>query len=163
VLSSDATTAACTALTNARQTRGVSTPWILGKLSAAGNAPPSAFNISVSSMDSSVIVFAPLGGPVTAPLQLKLVNVNTSTPGVTTLILTNADSSPWNRVWMLSNNSSASDDFAARWASFNGALSQNAFPDPVNSVVQGSSCNYPPGMSPPYINTDLQKYVGTSR
>jgi hypothetical protein len=160
VLSSDASPAACTALTNARQTTDAAlkplTPWVLGKLSTNG-AAPSAFNISVSSTDSSVLVLKTFAG-VTA-LQLKLVNVNTTTPGTTTLILTNADTSVWNLVWMLSTSSSQPASlYTAKWTSFNSLMAPNAFPNQVNTVTQGSpTCNYPPGVSPSYVNADIQK------
>ncbi len=162
VLSSDATTAACTALTNARQTRGVSTPWILGKLSAAGNAPPSAFNISVDSMDNSVLVLQPLSGD--ASLRLRLVHVDgTSIPGVTTLILTSFEQ--WDFVWMLATSSSgSSDSYMSIWNNFRanlGAVCANCpkytFPriDNVGPVTQGKDCPYPMGIAPPFQAVQL--------
>jgi hypothetical protein len=160
VLSSDASPAACTALTNAKQTTDAVlktlTPWVLGKLSANG-AAPSTFNISVSSTDNSVLVLKTFAG-VTAR-QLKLVSVNTTTPGTTTLILTNADTSAWNLVWMLSTSSfQPASLYTEKWTSFNSALAQNAFPNQVNTVTQGpSTCNYPPGVSPSYVDADIQK------
>ena len=159
VLSSDASATPCTALTNALQSTDADgralTPWVLGKLS--GGASVSAFNISVSPTDDSTLVLKPLSGGL--PLKLKLVHVNaSSTIGVTTLILTNSETSPWNLVWMLSTTSNQLSQYYMNiWSSFNSALGSNAFTNPVTSVTQGSTCAYPPGVSPPYAATDSSK------
>jgi hypothetical protein len=165
VLSSDASPTACTALTNARQTTDAGykpvTPWVLGKL---GAATPSAFNISVDSIDSSVLVLRPLSGG--ASLSLRLVNVdNSSIAGVTTLILTSFEK--WDFVWMLSTSSTQSSQaYLNVWSAFRanlGAACANCpkytFPriGNVAAVTQGASCNYPPGVSPSYANADIQK------
>ena len=157
VLSSDASPTSCTALTNGLQTTDADykpvTPWVLGKLSSGASL--AAFNISVFSTDDSILVLRPLNGAT--PLQLKLVNLNTSN-GITSLILTNANANPWSLVWMLSTNSSQSTDlYTTRWAIFNNALGPDAFPNQLNTVTQGPSCNYPPGLSPAYFPTELAK------
>jgi len=168
VLSSDASPAACTALTNAKQTTDAAlkplTPWVLGKLSANGAAAPSTFNISVDSIDNSTLVLRPLSGG--ASLSLRLVNVDTSIPGVTTLILTSFEQ--WNLVWMLSTSSSQLPQaYVNIWNNFRASLGaacsncpKYTFPriDNVAPVSQGSStCNYPPGVSPSYVDADIQK------
>jgi hypothetical protein len=168
VLSSDASPAACTALTNAKQTTDAAlkplTPWVLGKLSANGAAAPSTFNISVDSIDNSALVLRPLSGG--ASLSLRLVNVDTSIPGVTTLILTSFEQ--WNLVWMLSTSSSQLPQaYVNIWNNFRASLGaacsncpKYTFPriDNVAPVSQGSStCNYPPGVSPSYVDADIQK------
>ena len=165
VLSSDASATLCTALTNALQSTDADgraltnmTSWVLGKLSGgASGASVSAFNISVSPADDSTLVLKPLSGG--SPLKLKLVHVNaSSTIGVTTLILTNSETSPWSLVWMLSTSSNQSSQYYMNiWSSFNSTLGSNAFKNPVTSVTQGSTCTYPPGVSPPYAATDSSK------
>ena len=156
VLSSDASATPCTALTNALQSTDADgralTPWVLGKLSGAASV--SAFNISV---DNSLLVLSPLSGGL--PLKLKLVHLNAnSTIGVTTLILTNSETSPWSLVWMLSTSSNQLSQYYMNiWSSFNSTLGSNAFKNPVTSVTQGSTCTYPPGVSPPYAATDSSK------
>ena len=164
VLSSDASATPCTALTNALQSTDADgralTPWVLGKLS--GGASVSAFNISVDSIDNSLLVLSPLSGG--SPLRLRLVAVKTNaTAGVTTLILTNFGA--WNLVWMLSTSSSQSSQYyMSIWNAFYanvGAPCANCptynFPGTVAAVPQGSTCTYPPGVSPPYAATDSSK------
>jgi hypothetical protein len=165
VLSSDASPVACTTLTNARQSTDAAfkplAPWILGKLGAAST---SAFNISVDVIDNSVLVLRPLSGG--ASLSLRLVNVDSSSiPGVTTLILTSFEK--WDFVWMLSTSSSQSPQaYLNVWNNFRanlGATCANCpkytFPriDNVAAVAQGASCSYPNGVSPPYVNADINK------
>ena len=155
-------------LTNAKQTTDAAlkplTPWVLGKLSANGAAAPSTFNISVDSIDNSALVLRPLSGG--ASLSLRLVNVDTSIPGVTTLILTSFEQ--WNLVWMLSTSSSQLPQaYVNIWNNFRASLGaacsncpKYTFPriDNVAPVSQGSStCNYPPGVSPSYVDADIQK------
>jgi hypothetical protein len=158
VLSSDASPVACTTLTNARQSTDAAfkplAPWILGKLGAAST---SAFNISVSSTDNSVLVLKPFAD--TSTIELKLVNVNGTSRGITTIILTNTNNAQWNLVWMLSTSSSESSDlYINQWNYFNNNLGQNAFPtNRVKTVTQGASCSYPNGVSPPYVNADINK------
>jgi hypothetical protein len=133
---------------------------VLGKLS--GGASVSAFNISVDSIDNSLLVLSPLSGG--SPLRLRLVAVKAdATAGVTTLILTNFGA--WNLVWMLSTSSNQSSQYYMNiWNAFYanvGAPCANCpkynFPGTVAPVPQGSTCTYPPGVSPPYAATDSSK------
>ena len=163
VLSSDASTAKCTALTNAKQSTDADgkplSPWVLGKLSSPSPSSVSTFNISVDSTDSSVLVLKSVSGD--SSLKLKLVSVNTNTTtGTTTLILTNGQSSPWNLVWMLSTSSSQPlyvQYYLDIWKSFNDPLGLNKFPYPISTVPQGATCTYPPGVSPSYFSADSSK------
>jgi hypothetical protein len=160
---------ACTALTMARQTTDAAlkplTPWVLGKVTTNNSAGgPVAYNISVDSIDNSTLVFffSYRGTSVTS--KMRLVNVDTSIPGVTTLILTSVEF--WYEVWMLSTSSSQLPQaYVDIWNNFRanlGAACSNCpkytFPgiDNVAPVSQGSSCNYPPGVSPSYQAIQLQ-------
>ena len=171
VLSSDASPAACTALTNARQTTDAAfkplTPWVLGKVTSNNSdGGPVAYNISVDSIDNSTLVFFFSYGGKSSSSKMRLVNVDASIPGVTTLILTSFEE--WDYVRMLSTSSSQLPQaYVDIWNNFRASLGaacsncpKYTFPriDNVAPVSQGSStCNYPPGVSPSYVDADIQK------
>ncbi len=161
---------ACTALTNARQTTDAAfkplTPWVLGKVTRNNSdGGPVAYNISVDSIDNSTLVFFSSYGGKSSSSKMRLVNVDASIPGVTTLILTSFEE--WDYVRMLSTSSSQLPQaYVDIWNNFRanlGAACSNCpkytFPgiDNVKPVSQGSpTCNYPPGVSPSYQAIQLQ-------
>jgi len=162
VLSSDASPAACTALTNARQTTDAAfkplTPWVLGKLSANG-AAPSAFNISVDSIDNSVLA-------TSAVVWRSIVELETGQCGHQHTRCHNAHSHQFRA--MESCMDAEHEQFSA--ASGLRQHLEQLSGEPWCSVLElpqvhfsqnrqrcarlskaPSACNYPPGVSPSYV------------
>ena len=109
------------------------------------------YNISIPNATSGVLNFNPVANQTAFPArQYRAVNIN-ATASATTLILVNYGN--WNEVLVISTNSTLPDSYyRAIWSTFNTNLGATKFTGTVSTVKQGSaaSCQYPPGVSPPY-------------
>ena len=136
--------------------------WVLGKITSGSNATVTAvYNISIPTASSGVLNFNPVANQTAFPArQYRAVNIN-ATASATTLILVNYGN--WNEVLVISTNSTLPDSYyRAIWSTFNTNLGATQFTGTVSSVKQGSaaSCQYPPGVSPPYRSDfDIAKCV----